>query len=215
MIRTWLSSPNIPWYRAVLAFRSLAVVLAVTLLNTMEPLGTSPLLISLAGTIGVIASSRLAQTRITNLAFFLAFGAAAALLSLLFGALNYTLSGMTPEYFSISRFYLRGYRGIRGASKLSLGSTEDHIISRMAPRHTASLDADTCRLLASRVVALLPLFCLAGGSTPSRAHQRAAKSRPPGLHLLNSARSRARGDRLCNPSRALSTLQHGDARSSL
>lgn len=106
MIRNWLSSPNIPWYRAVLTFRSLGVVLAVTLLNTMQPLGTSPLVVSLAGIIGVIASSRLAQTRVTNLAFFLAFGAAAALLSLLFGALNYTLSGITPEFFSISRFYL-------------------------------------------------------------------------------------------------------------
>jgi len=106
MIREWLSSPNIPWYRAVLAFRSLGVIIAVSLLNTMEPLGTSPLLLSFAGIVGVVASSRLAQTRITNLAFFLAFGSAATLLYLLFGALNYTLSGLTPENFSISRLYL-------------------------------------------------------------------------------------------------------------
>lgn len=106
MIRSWLSSPKIPWYRAVLAFRSLGVIIAVSLLNTMEPLGTSPALLSIAGILGVIVSSRLAQTRLTNLAFLLAFGGAAALLSVLFGTLNYTISGITPEYFSISKLYL-------------------------------------------------------------------------------------------------------------
>lgn len=106
MIREWLSSPSIPWYRAVLTFRSLGVILAVSLLNTMEPLGTSPILVSIAGIIGVIVSSRIAQTRVTNLAFFLAFGATALISALFFGGLNYTLSGFTPEYFTISQLYL-------------------------------------------------------------------------------------------------------------
>ncbi|MEY4669931.1 MAG: hypothetical protein RL518_2630 [Pseudomonadota bacterium] len=106
MIRSWLTSPSIPWYQAVLAFRSVGVVLAVVLLNTMEPLGTSSILVSLAGIAGVVVSSRLAQTRLTNLSFFLAFAAAAALLSLGFGVLNYTLSGITPDYFSIARLQL-------------------------------------------------------------------------------------------------------------
>jgi hypothetical protein len=106
MIKTWLSSPSIPWYRAVLAFRSLGVVLAVSLLNTMEPLGTSPILLSIAGILGVIGASRLAQTRLTNLAFVISFGVAVLALALLFGGLNYIFSGITPAYFSISRLYL-------------------------------------------------------------------------------------------------------------
>jgi len=105
MIRAWLSSPTIPWYRAVVAFRSLGVILAVSLLNTMEPLGTSPLLISIAGILGVIASSRIAQTRATNFAFIVAFSGSAAALAILFGGLNYAFSGITPDYFSISRIY--------------------------------------------------------------------------------------------------------------
>lgn len=106
MIRGWLSSPNIPWYRSVLIFRSIGVILAAYLLNTMEPLGTSPFLISLGGIFGVVAASRIAQTRVTNLAFILAFAAAATLISLAFGIFNYTLSGITPDYFSISRLQL-------------------------------------------------------------------------------------------------------------
>jgi hypothetical protein len=106
MIRPWFSSPEIPWYRAVLAFRSLGVILAVSLLNTMEPLGTSPVLLSIAGILGVIASSRLAQTRITNVAFLLAFGGAATFIYLLFNSLNYIFCGLTPQYFSISKLYL-------------------------------------------------------------------------------------------------------------
>ena len=106
MIRSWLSSPHIPWYRSVLIFRSIGVILAAYLLNTMEPLGTSPFLISLGGIFGVVAASRIAQTRVTNLAFLLAFAAATTLVSLVFGICNYTLSGITPDYFSISRLQL-------------------------------------------------------------------------------------------------------------
>ena len=100
---TLQAEPKIPWYRAVLLFRSTGVVLAVLLLNAMEPLGTSPVLISLAGIAGVVAASRLAQSRITNVGFLFAFAAASLILSLSFGLLNYTLSGVTPNYFSISR----------------------------------------------------------------------------------------------------------------
>ena len=97
------STPKIPWYRAVLLFRSAGVILAISLLNAMEPLGTSPVLISFAGIAGVLAASRLAQSRITNLGFLLGFVAIALALSLSFGFLNYSLSGITPNYFSISR----------------------------------------------------------------------------------------------------------------
>jgi hypothetical protein len=97
------TAPKIPWYRAVLLFRSAGVVLAVTLLNAMEPLGTSPVVISMAGIAGVVAASRLAQSRITNLGFLLAFVAAALALAGSFGSLNYALSGITPNYFSISK----------------------------------------------------------------------------------------------------------------
>ena len=97
---------RIPWYRAVLLFRSVGITLLVFLLNAMEPLGTSPTLVSLAGIAGIIGASRLALTRITNLGFLGGFGVLTLGLSVIFGCLNYTLSGITPEYFSISRVQL-------------------------------------------------------------------------------------------------------------
>jgi hypothetical protein len=94
---------KIPWYRAVLILRSLGVVLLVFLLNAMEPLGTSPFLVSLAGIAGIVTASRLAQTKLTNLAFIAGFAIAALALTTFFGSLNYSFSGITPAYFSITR----------------------------------------------------------------------------------------------------------------
>lgn len=97
---------RIPWYRAVLLFRSVGAILLAFLLNAMEPLGTSPVLVSLAAIAGIIGASRVAQSRITTLGFLLGFGAIAVALSVAFGGLNYAFSGITPHYFSISRLHL-------------------------------------------------------------------------------------------------------------
>lgn len=58
---------TIPLYKTVIAFRVLWATLAIVAIDSLIPLGTSPALLVCAATAGVLASSRLAHSRITNL----------------------------------------------------------------------------------------------------------------------------------------------------
>lgn len=99
-------APIIPWYKSVIAFRSAAVILCVSLLQALEPIGTSPIIVSAAGILGVIAASHLAHTRLKSLGFCLLLPAAWIACSGSFGVLNFLFSGITPRYFSIETLQL-------------------------------------------------------------------------------------------------------------
>jgi hypothetical protein len=97
---------TIPWYRTILVFRSLGVVLAIATLQALEPLGTSPLAIIAAGIVGVVLSSHFAHSRLTNFSFILAVISCWLASATLFGALNTLFSGLTPHFFSLDRLSL-------------------------------------------------------------------------------------------------------------
>lgn len=63
------SSIKPPLYATVLAFRSFWVIVATIALQALFPLGTSSVLVALAGIVGVVASSRAAQSRLSNTGF--------------------------------------------------------------------------------------------------------------------------------------------------
>lgn len=58
-----------PLYTAVLAFRSLWVIITTVALQSLFALGTSSTLIAVAGILGVVFSSKAAQTRLSNLGY--------------------------------------------------------------------------------------------------------------------------------------------------
>ena len=97
---------EIPWYRAVIAFRAFGAALTVFLLHALEPLGTPPLVVAISGVLGVLFGSRLAHSRLTSLGFILGGIGVAATFSIAFGALNFALSAITPHYFTISKIQL-------------------------------------------------------------------------------------------------------------
>ena len=69
MTDTTRSNQRPPFFLAVLALRSLWVVLISIALQALFPLGTPSYLVALAGVAGVILSSICAQTRLNSLGF--------------------------------------------------------------------------------------------------------------------------------------------------
>lgn len=106
---------KIPWYKTVIAFRSAAVILCVSLLQALEPIGTSPVIVSVAGILGVIGASKLAHTRLKPVGFILLLAALWLTSSASFGVLNFLFSGITPRYFSIETLKLHTQTGLMAA----------------------------------------------------------------------------------------------------
>ena len=106
MTNNAIQKRTIPWYRTILAFRSLGVIVAIATLQALEPLGTSPIVIMVAGILGVILSSQVAHSRLTNLGFTLTLFAGWLASASIFWTLNALFSGITPHFFSLDRLSL-------------------------------------------------------------------------------------------------------------
>lgn len=97
---------KIPWYKTILAFRSLGAVLAISTIQALDPLGTSPIAVSIASIAGITIASHYARTRLTTLGFFSGLLACWLAASGLFWLLNALFSGVTPHFFSIEKISL-------------------------------------------------------------------------------------------------------------
>jgi transglutaminase-like putative cysteine protease len=107
---------TIPWYRTIIIFRCLGALIAIALVQAIEPLGTSPLAISLASILGVVVASRSAHSRLTSLGFTLGTAALWLASGITFWSLNVLFSGVTPHYFSIDKLSLHWHTCLLGGT---------------------------------------------------------------------------------------------------
>jgi hypothetical protein len=63
---------SIPFYKTVLAFRALWVIVITTAVQALFPLGTASSLVMISGIVGIFVSSRMANSRLTHAGFGLA-----------------------------------------------------------------------------------------------------------------------------------------------
>lgn len=105
-----------PWHKTIIAFRCVGAALAVALLQAIEPLGTSPTLVTLASVLGVVFASRAAHSRLTSLGFALSVLCAWLASGIFFWLSNTLFSGITPHFFSIDKLSLHWHTCLLGGS---------------------------------------------------------------------------------------------------
>lgn len=99
----------IPWYKTILAFRSLGAILAIATIQSLDPLGTSPIAVSVASIAGIILASHYARTRLTTLGFLSGLISCWLAASGVFWLFNTLFSGITPHFFSIEKISLHSH----------------------------------------------------------------------------------------------------------